>query len=62
MIIILSFLSPVIYAKGINVFGIGIYDVKLDGTDTNEAIDIRYEYRFDKTIFDIGPNEDNFFS
>ena len=61
LLIIISLLSPTIYAKGINVFGIGIYDVKLDGTDTNEAIDIRYEHRFDKTIFDIGPNEDNFF-
>ena len=52
-----SFLS----AQGYDVFGIGIYDVKFDGSSSNYATDIRFERRFDKTLVDIGPEEDNFF-
>ena len=48
-------------SKGINVFGIGIYDIKFDGSETNQATDIRYELRSDNSILDIGPKEDNFF-
>ena len=47
--------------KGSNVFGIGIYDVKFDGSEKNQATDFRYEYRSDKSLLDIGPEEDNFF-
>ena len=54
--------SQITFSKGLDVFGIGIYDVKLDGSKTNQATDFRYERRFDKSIFDIGPEEDNFFS
>ena len=47
--------------QGYDVFGIGIYDVKFDGSSSNYATDIRYEKRFDNTIIDIGPEQDNFF-
>ena len=49
------------YQNGVDVFAIGIFDVKFDGSDTNESTDFRYERRFDNTILDIGPKEDNFF-
>ena len=49
------------FATGYNVYGIGIYDIKFDGKDTNEVIDLRYERRFDKSLINIGPEEDNFF-
>ncbi len=52
-----SFLS----AEGYDVFGIGIYDVKFDGSSSNYATDIRFERRYDNTLIDIGPEEDNFF-
>ena len=52
-----SFLS----AQGYDVFGIGIYDVKFDGSSSNYATDIRFERRYDNTLVDIGPEEDNFF-
>lgn len=48
-------------SQGYDVFGIGVYDVKFDGSSSNNATDIRYERRFDKTLIDIGPEEDNFF-
>ena len=48
-------------SQGYDVFGIGIYDVKFDGSSSEDAIDIRYERRFDNTIIDIGPEQDNFF-
>ena len=32
-----------------------------DGSSTNQAIDFRYERRFDKVLVDIGPEADNFF-
>ena len=48
-------------SQGYDVFGIGMYDVKFDGSSSNIATDIRYERRFDKTIIDIGPEKDNFF-
>ena len=49
------------YSQGYDVFGLGIYDVKFDGSSSNYATDLRYERRFDNTIIDIGPEEDNFF-
>ena len=49
------------FSQGYDVFGIGIYDVKFDGSSSNHATDLRYERRFDKTLFDIGPEKDNFF-
>ena len=61
LIFTIVFTSLNIKSEGLDVLGIGLYDVKLDGSQTNEAIDFRYERRFDKTFFDIGPEEDNFF-
>ena len=49
------------FSQGYDVFGIGIYDVKFDGSYSNNATDFRYERRFDNSIIDIGPKKDNFF-
>ena len=53
--------SSIGLSQGYDVFGIGIYDVKFDGSSSNYATDLRYERRFDNTIIDIGPGQDNFF-
>ena len=50
-----------VFSQGYDVYGIGIYDVKFDGSSSNYATDLRYERRFDNTIIDIGPEQDNFF-
>ncbi len=57
---IFSFSSSAV-STGTNVFGLGIYDIKFDGSEKNQAIDFRYEFRSDYTLLDIGPEEDNFF-
>ena len=54
-------MSIPVFSKGTNVFGIGIYDIKFDGSEKNQATDFRYEFRSNKSLFDIGPEEDNFF-
>ena len=61
IITLLTFVSFKLFASGLNVFGLGIYDIKFDGSEDNQTLDFRYERRFDKSIFDIGPEEDNFF-
>ena len=62
LIILFLFLkTSSLLAQGYDVFGIGIYDIKFDGSSSNYATDIRYERRFDNTLIDIGPEEDNFF-
>ena len=66
MIKVLSLIITILFAqtafsKGTNVFGLGMFDVKLDGTETQDAIDFRYELRLDRSLLDIGPKEDNFF-
>ena len=48
-------------SQGYDIFGIGIYDVKFDGSSSENATDVRYERRFDITLIDIGPEQDNFF-
>ena len=63
---IIILISTIIFSypvasKGYNVFGLGIYDVKIDGSKENQATDFRYEYRSDNSLLDIGPKEDNFF-
>ena len=60
-LIVLIFFSNSLASKGTNVFGLGIYDIKFDGSEDNQAVDFRYEYRSDNSILDIGPEEDNFF-
>ena len=59
-IFILINTSPT-FGKGYDIFGVGVYDVKFDGSSSNYATDLRYERRFDNNIVDIGPEEDNFF-
>jgi len=59
--IVIIFFSNSVASKGTNVFGLGIYDIKFDGSEKNQATDFRYEYRSDKSLLDIGPEEDNFF-
>jgi len=60
-IILIIFFNTNVQSQGYDVFGIGIYDVKFDGSSTNSSTDFRYEKRFNKTLIDIGPEEDNFF-
>ena len=60
-IISIIFLANSAASKGTNVFGLGIYDIKFDGSEKNQAVDFRYEYRSDESLLDIGPKEDNFF-
>jgi len=60
-IFIVIFFNTPIFADGYDVFGIGFYDVKFNGSSSNQATDFRYERRFGNTLFDIGPEEDNFF-
>ena len=59
--LVIIFFSNSLASKGTNVFGLGIYDIKFDGSEKNQATDFRYEYRSDKSLLDIGPEEDNFF-
>tara|TARA_B100000963_G_scaffold332214_1_gene323551 strand:+ start:1639 stop:2169 length:531 start_codon:yes stop_codon:yes gene_type:complete len=61
LIIFVTLLSNNLSSKGTNVFGLGIYDIKLDGSEKNQTTDFRYEFRSDQSLFDIGPKEDNFF-
>ena len=60
IVLIVSFLfSTVVHSSGTNVFGLGVYDIKLDGSEKNQATDFRYEFRSDNSLLDIGPEEDN---
>ena len=61
LLTIIILFSNTAFTKGTNVFGLGIYDIKFDGSEKNQATDFRYEYRLDKSLFEIGPEEDNFF-
>ncbi len=49
------------FAKGYNVFGLGYFDIKFDGNSSDEAIDFRYERRFDESLFDLGTKEFNLY-
>ncbi|MDC0194858.1 acyloxyacyl hydrolase [Alphaproteobacteria bacterium] len=53
--------SSLCFSKGYDVYGLGVYDVKLDGSTTQLAGDFRYERRFDNSLVDIGPESENFF-
>ena len=61
LIFIILFKTPILFAQGYDVFGLGIYDVKFDGSSSNYATDIRYERRFDNSLIEIGPEAENFF-
>tara|TARA_B100001123_G_C15244625_1_gene1000420 strand:- start:521 stop:1048 length:528 start_codon:yes stop_codon:yes gene_type:complete len=62
LFIVFLFLSKSVFADGYDVFGIGFYDIKFDGSSSNEAIDFRYERRFDNSLLQIGPESYDFFS
>ena len=57
----LLFKTSILFSQGYDVIGLGIYDVKFDGSSSNYATDIRYERRFDNALLEIGPEADNFF-
>ena len=57
--IFLILFSNKLYSSGLNVFGIGVYNIFDESNDAK--LDYRYERRYDKSIFEIGPEEDNFF-
>ena len=62
LIILTLFIFPkILYAGGYDIFGIGIYDIKFDGSQTNQSSDLRYERRFDNSLVEIGPESENFF-
>ena len=62
LIILTLFVFPkILYAEGYDIFGIGLYDIKFDGSATNQASDLRYERRFDNSLVEIGPESENFF-
>ena len=58
---LLLLFTTVAQSNGMNVFGLGVYDIKFDGSEKDQATDFRYEFRSDNSLFDIGPEEDNFF-
>ena len=60
-LLILIFVPFNSFAKGYDLIAVGFYDVKFDGSETNPATDFRYERRFDNSLFEIGPETDNFF-
>lgn len=60
--VLLSLFSNSLLSQGYDVLGYGYYNVKFDGSESNEAFDFRYERRFDKSLFEIGPEEENFFN
>ena len=60
--ILFYLLSSSVLASGYDVFAIGMYDIKFDGSKTNPATDFRYERRFDTSLFEIGPESENFFN
>jgi len=59
--LIIIFLSSNSFAKGYDILAVGQYDIKFDGSEKNPASDFRYERRFDNSLFEIGPEIDNFF-
>ena len=59
--LMLSLISNSIFAQGYDVFSLGMYDVKFDGSQTNMAADFRYERRFDNSILNVGPESEIFF-
>ena len=61
LITVIILFSNLANSKGTNIFGLGLYDIKFDGSEKNQATDFRYEFRSDKSLLDIGPKEDDFF-
>ena len=61
-IIIICFnVSFPLFAKGYDVFSLGMFNIKFDGSETDTATDFRYERRFNNSLVEIGPESENFF-
>ena len=54
-------ICPPAASKGYDVFGLGLFDVKFDNSQTNQAMDYRYERRFNNSLLKIGPESYEFF-
>ena len=52
-LILIIFMCNSVFAAGYDVYGIGLYDVKFDGTSSESATDLRYERRFDLSLIHI---------
>ena len=61
ILIFFFFYSGNAFSSGFDIFSIGLYDIKFDGSETDTAIDFRYERRFDNSLIEIGPENENFF-
>ena len=59
--LIFIFFTKIVVAEGYDVFCIGLYDIKFDGSNDDQALDFRYERRYDKSLLEIGPKNYNFF-
>ena len=62
LLLLFCLLSNPLLSKGYDVFALGIYDIKFDGSQTNSSADVRVERRFNNSLFEIGPKSENFFS
>jgi len=52
-------------SSGYNVIGFGFYDIEKwinSGTQSDEAISFKYEKRFSRSIYNIGPESEKFFN
>jgi len=47
--------SSTVNSNGVNVFGVGLYDIKFDNSSVNQTLNFRYEYRPENTLLNIGP-------
>ena len=59
LFITILFLSCSVKASDLNIIGIGLYDFNKQKDD---AMDFRFEKRYDKTFFDLGPKEEPLYS
>ena len=60
---VLIILSTPIFAKGYDVVSIGMYDIEkwdVEGEQSDEAYSYRYERRFDNSLFEVGPENEDF--
>ena len=59
IVLILSLISfNNIFAADLNIFSLGFYDFTKRG---NDAVDLRFNKRFDKILFDLGPEEESLY-
>ncbi len=61
VLLIIFLFSKSLSAVGYDVYSVGFFDVKFDGSATNTATDFRFERRFDNSLMEIGPERENFF-